>query len=401
NILGLSSTGGATRMTGTSMAAPFVTGTLALLWSLYPETSAQLMRDAVLRLQKRNNQLFPPLLNGEQALWNLKLLLKKSKPIRNRQKMNYVQTKTVTPQRIRAGIFPQEDVTTLPQGSSGATTIPNTTPEVNEEPIGIEETTSYSTIGYIYAVGSLSAVFPNDGLMQEFNRIVSVTNTSGSGNKLLFTILSNDKYRYIAEEMQWVMEINNVKTYSVTPRGSAILDEMIESLKKEMGVTSYQVVIGPRSPMGAINTSGSEQLPTVICEQLYNFTLNEFVNNIVTETKVDQDVVAGLFQQMLQKTDNSGATDEDRAINYIALRYLNIYQMADGLANKENNNKPLSLDSIAGEPARAMGMRKIVDVVFEYKECGSDNIIWKIVKVDTTGLFPFLVKEVETNQPRP
>jgi len=109
--------------------------------------------------------------------------------------------------------------------------------------------------------------------------------------------------------------------------------------------------------------------------------------------------VGGLFQTLLQKTDNAGAADEDRAINYVALRYLDIYKMAQKLVTQ--NKPPLSLDSVAGEPARVMGMRRIVDVVFQYQERGSEKITWKIVKVDTTGMFPFLQNEVETNQPRP
>jgi subtilisin family serine protease len=50
---------------GTSVAAPFVTGTIALLWSEFPNASADQIRAAVLRTgQQRRNTIVPPLLNA-------------------------------------------------------------------------------------------------------------------------------------------------------------------------------------------------------------------------------------------------------------------------------------------------------------------------------------------------
>lgn len=71
HILSTAPGGGYARMTGTSMAAPFVTGATALLWSLYPRASAQDVRRAVLQLPRRpRRRLIPPLLDAE-ASWRL------------------------------------------------------------------------------------------------------------------------------------------------------------------------------------------------------------------------------------------------------------------------------------------------------------------------------------------
>jgi subtilisin family serine protease len=67
NIPGLSAEGGYTSMTGTSVAAPFVTGALALLWSLYPEANAEQLRRAVLLPGKARKNIIPPLLNVEES----------------------------------------------------------------------------------------------------------------------------------------------------------------------------------------------------------------------------------------------------------------------------------------------------------------------------------------------
>lgn len=68
NVLGLRPAGGAMRMTGTSVAAPFVTGVAALLKSLYPQASSGTLRRALLGPPERRRSIIPPLLDAE-ASW--------------------------------------------------------------------------------------------------------------------------------------------------------------------------------------------------------------------------------------------------------------------------------------------------------------------------------------------
>ena len=66
-VTSLSPNGGYTRMNGTSVATPFVTGALALLWSLAPKASAAQIRTAVLLPGKRRKTIIPPLLDAETS----------------------------------------------------------------------------------------------------------------------------------------------------------------------------------------------------------------------------------------------------------------------------------------------------------------------------------------------
>lgn len=70
NITSTSPDGKYTKMSGTSVAVPFVTGTAALLWSLFPKVSASDIRNAVLLHGKRRKTIVPPLLNAE-ASWHI------------------------------------------------------------------------------------------------------------------------------------------------------------------------------------------------------------------------------------------------------------------------------------------------------------------------------------------
>jgi subtilisin family serine protease len=67
-ITSLASGGGFTALSGTSAAAPFVTGALALLWSIFPSASATALRLAVLGgFGRRRTSVVPRLLNVLEA----------------------------------------------------------------------------------------------------------------------------------------------------------------------------------------------------------------------------------------------------------------------------------------------------------------------------------------------
>lgn len=69
DIESLAPGGGTRRYSGTSAAAPFVTGVAALLWSLYPAASAMRIKQALtLPSMQRRRSIVPPLLDA-QASW--------------------------------------------------------------------------------------------------------------------------------------------------------------------------------------------------------------------------------------------------------------------------------------------------------------------------------------------
>lgn len=70
-IESLHPSGGFTRLTGTSAAAPFVTGGIARLWALYPQATAAQIRNAALRGAGPRRGIIPPLFqfkNSQQLL---------------------------------------------------------------------------------------------------------------------------------------------------------------------------------------------------------------------------------------------------------------------------------------------------------------------------------------------
>jgi subtilisin family serine protease len=58
-------------LSGTSFAVPFVTGSIALLWSAFPETSAAQVRMAIVPQTSRRAAIVPPMLNATAAYQRL------------------------------------------------------------------------------------------------------------------------------------------------------------------------------------------------------------------------------------------------------------------------------------------------------------------------------------------
>jgi subtilisin family serine protease len=66
-ITSLDSDGGTTTSGGTSAATPFVTGAIALVWSIFRRSSAATIKTAVTRAVARRNAVVPPVLDAAAA----------------------------------------------------------------------------------------------------------------------------------------------------------------------------------------------------------------------------------------------------------------------------------------------------------------------------------------------
>jgi subtilisin family serine protease len=70
NIMSSYPGGKYTHMSGTSFAAPFVTGAIALLWSIFPyATPSEIIKAITTTIPFKRRSIIPSLLNAEAA-WN-------------------------------------------------------------------------------------------------------------------------------------------------------------------------------------------------------------------------------------------------------------------------------------------------------------------------------------------
>jgi hypothetical protein len=91
--------------------------------------------------------------------------------------------------------------------------------------------------------------------------------------------------------------------------------------------------------------------------------------------------VEELFDRIMQMTDNAGATDEHRALNYLAVRYPAIYATA---ADAFGRNGSLTAVDVHLSPLA--GARKVVEAIFSYTNRNTDVMEKFFVRVDVTGV---------------
>jgi hypothetical protein len=189
------------------------------------------------------------------------------------------------------------------------------------------------------------------------------------------------------------MTIEGIETYLLAPRDPSDLDLLIDTLRTGPRPTDVDVVIGRLGPIAPPDMCNGLQVPIVGFEQIYSFDIDTLINAIPRPAGVGEDkfgpAAEGIFYRIMQLADNAGATDEHRALNYLAVRYPAVYTTA-----AEAHGRNASLASVDVRASRLSGVRRIVDVIFSFVNRSTDVAEKYFVRVDVSEQFPFLVSKM-------
>lgn len=246
---------------------------------------------------------------------------------------------------------------------------------------------------YVYAIGRIEARFPKLSVEKELAQVTGNANTAGlTDRQALHQVLSQRDNRYLVRQLCWVLTVQGLDTYILVPRDPTDLDLLVESLRPTPTSMDLDCVVGVRGPIAPPEMCGLT-IPIVVFDALYSFDRNALVKNIprpadMTEKQFSP-AAEEVFDRVMQITDNAGATDEHRALNYLALRYPAIYAQA---AAAFSQNKALTAVNVARSPLS--GTRSMVDVILSFTERSTDVTEKQAVRVDVTEEFPFLAKKL-------
>jgi hypothetical protein len=245
--------------------------------------------------------------------------------------------------------------------------------------------------GFVYAIGRIEARFPRLSVEKEFAQVAAQVDAKGlTDRQLLQRILSEPGNRYLARQMCWVMTIEGMETYILLPRDQADISLLVETLRANPTPSNLDVVIGIKGPIAPPELCNGLLTPVVVVDQVYSFDREVFIKAIPIPEKMSAKEFAPAaeehFDRIMQMTDNAGAMDEHRALNYLALRYQRIYE-AVSAAHAQNE----SLSAVDVFPSSLSGTRKVVDVIFSFTNRATDVVRKEFVRVDVTEEFPFLV----------
>ena len=249
-------------------------------------------------------------------------------------------------------------------------------------------------ISYVYAIGRVEARFPNLAAEKEFAQATGRTDTAGKTDQQTFhAVLSKRENRYLVRQLCWVLSIQGLETYLLLPRDPADIDLLVEAIRPASSPNDIDVLIGMRGPIAPPTMCNGLMVPIIVFDQIYSFDRNALIKAIPKPEKIaakEYEPAAGeLFDRIMQLTDNAGATDEHRALNYLAMRYPAIYAKA-----AEEFARDCSLTGVEVRPSPLSSTRKIADVVFAYTNRNTDFTEKFYVRVDVTEEFPFLVTKM-------
>jgi len=247
---------------------------------------------------------------------------------------------------------------------------------------------------YIYGIGRIEVRFPRPSIEKEFIQATGRAETTGlTDRQAVQKILSQRENRYLARQLCWVLTIESLETYILTPNDPADLDLLVEALRPTPQPSDVDVVIGVQGPISSPQMCNGLQVPILTFDQIYSFDRDALINAIPRPDKIASEdfrpAAEELFDRIMQMADNAGATDEHRALNYLAVRYPAIYANA---AEAFARNASITAVDVTLSPLS--GTRKVVDAIFSYTNRSTDVTEKYFCRVDVTEEFPFLATKL-------
>ena len=300
-----------------------------------------------------------------------------------------VQDKTLNPSAVRddqpapvaASVQPAAQTVT-PQACSTC----GTAPAANGGPAPLPS--------WIYAIGNIEVRFPSVSVEKELAQATGRDKTSGlTDRQTLHAVLSKPENRYLLRQLCFVMTVEGLETYLLRPLAPADLGLLVEAIRPNPSPMDLDVVIGMKGPIAPPQMCNGLMVPIVVFDQIYSFDREALIKAIPkpekTSAKDFAPAAEELFDRIMQMTDNAGATDEHRALNYLAVRHPGIYAKA-----AEYFAQNCSLTGVNVLPSALSGVRKVLDVIFTYTNRNTDVDDQCFVRVDVTDEFPFLITKL-------
>ena len=247
---------------------------------------------------------------------------------------------------------------------------------------------------YVLAIGRVEMRFPSLAVEKEFAQATGRADTKGLTDRaVMHAVLSERANRYIARQVCWVFTIEGLETYILVPRDAADYDQLLQAVRPQPSPLDLDVVVGVRGPIAPPEMCNGLMVPIVVFDQIYSFDRDTLIKAIPrpakTTAKEFGPAAEELFDRIMLAADNAGATDEHRALNYLAVRYPAIYATAADAFGRDS-----SLSAVDVQPSALSSTRRIVDVILSFTNRNTDVVEKFFTRVDVTEEFPFLVTKM-------
>jgi PatG Domain len=257
-----------------------------------------------------------------------------------------------------------------------------------------------SAQNFVYAIGRVETRFPRVSVEKELAQAIGRTDSASlTDRQVLAKVLKDRNNRYLARQLCWVFTIGNLENYILVPRDPADYGTLIDALRAAPEPADLDVVIGVGGQVAPPTLCNGLQVPIVAFDQIYSFDRQTLFKSIPRLDKTPDAefnaVATELWDRIAQIADNSGGTDEHRALNYLLVRYPAVYT---NLAEQHRQSSSLTGVAVNASPTNVG--RKVMDVSFSFTHRQTAVVQKFAVRVDVTDEFPFLLTRLRPSYDR-
>ncbi|WP_372672733.1 cyanobactin maturation protease PatG family protein [Amycolatopsis kentuckyensis] len=245
---------------------------------------------------------------------------------------------------------------------------------------------------WVYAIGRLVPRFPDLGVEKEFAQAAGgIAANELIGTDQLRAVLVRAENAYLAPLMCWVFATSEVETFMLRCADAENATRLVQALPSQEDTDrTVQAIVGVARPADPSDPCVATGLPLVSVDHMLTFTVDEFIEALVAE--VDEELkddarraANDVFVRLTRRSGNWGLTDEDRARNYAALRYAQLYHLV--FAAQRDNKSFLGFEVRA---SASPGTRQLVAIRVVFRERRTDVVERYQCLIDVTDRFPFL-----------
>jgi PatG C-terminal/PatG Domain len=289
---------------------------------------------------------------------------------------------------------------------------------------------------YVLAIGSLRVAIPSIAVAREINRLAGSPAKNVVQEPVPSQLISGSDRKYISRHLCWLLNIEGKDSYLLFSRVPGETEMLLAAYSQGGGEGGGRVLVnGLLGPVPTDESSGGFKLPTVVFDEVSPLSmvkmleqhsasrggseipfeewafeqiarqgagLGRIKNRLKTvlpkasreEGQASSGALArtlersgsGLQDELLRLISNSGSTDAERALNFVAARYFKLYQL---LAARLLMGSRLT--SVRVFTPQVSGERKYKEVVFTFSPTAAsyDEVA---VRVDVTEQFPFVAR---------
>jgi hypothetical protein len=259
---------------------------------------------------------------------------------------------------------------------------------------------------FVYAIGRLETRFPTVGIEREFQqceaRLPQSKASAPAGARLREVLEANP---HLSGRMCYLLMVGGVPAYIVAPTGAYLRESLFEAVERARAADEWCVLIGRRGSIATPTTCAGVLAPIVACDQLSPFSLDELQESLLHRLaealkarKIGRDafttVSRDLFSQVAASIENLGATDSDRALNYVLMQHPGFFLAA---AERSDTHR---LDRIEARRSEGLGSRRVVAVIVTFVDRTTGIPDRLFSRVDVTEEWPFLAADA-VGEPAP